>query len=89
MLRTVEQNLERVRLRVAKGGHDVPEAKIRERRVRSLQQLPWFLDQADAALIYDNTGAAPVLVGRKQTGVVVIDPTAPQDIKAAVATIGS
>jgi len=61
LLRTAEHNVERVRLRVAKGGHDVPEDKIRSRRERSFQQLPWFLDNSDFALLYDNSGASPKL----------------------------
>jgi predicted ABC-type ATPase len=88
-LRTADQNVERVKTRVAKGGHDVPENKIRERRERSFRQLPWFLDQADFALIYDNSGASPVLVGRKQDGVVQLDPKAPGEIKVAVQALES
>lgn len=42
VLDTTERNIERVRIRVRKGGHDVPEAKIRSRRERSLAQFPWF-----------------------------------------------
>ena len=80
LLRTADQNVERVRIRVAKGGHDVPEDKIRSRRERSFQQLPWFLDQADAAHIYDNSGAKPKLVGRKRDGILTIDPDAPEPI---------
>lgn len=49
ILDSPDRNVERVRLRVAKGGHDVAERKIRERYARSLQQLPWLLKQADAA----------------------------------------
>jgi predicted ABC-type ATPase len=86
-LRNADLNVERVRLRVAKGGHDVPEAKIRERRERSFQQLPWFLDHADVAIIYDNSGPAPVRIGRKRNGVIKLDPDAPGEIKAAVADI--
>jgi predicted ABC-type ATPase len=86
-LRTAEQNIERVRLRVAQGGHDVPEEKLRSRRERSFEQLPWFLDQADFALIYDNSGAAPTLIGQKVGGLIEIDPRAPQEIKAAIDTI--
>jgi CMP/dCMP kinase len=55
MLESPDLNVERVRLRARKGGHDVPEAK---QWARSLQQLPWFLEQADRAVIYDNYGAA-------------------------------
>lgn len=83
MLQSVESNLERVRLRVAKGGHAVPEDKIVERHRKSLAQLPWFLDQADWAQIYDNSGAEPRLVGRKRGGETEIDPTAPKDLMKA------
>src|SRR5207237_4215539 len=37
-LRSVELNVERVRQRVKKGGHDVAEASIRDRRRRSFEQ---------------------------------------------------
>lgn len=86
-LRTADLNVQRVRLRVATGGHNVPEGKIRERRERSFQQLPWFLEQADVALIYDNSGATPTLVGRKQAGLIELDPQAPDEIKTAVEAI--
>jgi predicted ABC-type ATPase len=82
-LSSADLNVERVRLRVAKGGHAVPENKIRGRRERSFLQLPWFLEHADFALIYDNSGASPKLVGKKQKGVLEIDPGAPEAIKAA------
>jgi predicted ABC-type ATPase len=55
LLDSPERNIERVRIRVAKGGHNVPKAKIAERYVRSLAQLPWFLRQADRAYIFDNS----------------------------------
>ena len=77
MLESPDLNVERVRLRVAKGGHDVPEERIRGRWTRSLAQLPWVLDQADQAALFDNSGARPRLVGRKQAGQVLIDPEAP------------
>jgi len=78
MLSSPDLNVQRVRLRVSKGGHDVPEAKIRQRWTKSLGQLPWFWDQADQAVIYDNSGAVPRLIGRKQRGTTVIDPQAPE-----------
>ncbi|MBS7541745.1 AAA family ATPase [Ancylobacter oerskovii] len=80
MLRSVELNIERVRLRVAKGGHAVAEDKILGRHRRSLGQLPWFLEQADWARIYDNSGAEPKLVGQKTGGIVELDPSAPADL---------
>jgi len=78
MLSSPDLNVQRVRLRVSKGGHDVPEAKIRQRWTKSLGQLRWFWDQADQAVIYDNSGAVPRLIGRKQRGTTVIDPQAPE-----------
>jgi len=84
VLESPDLNVERVRQRVIKGGHDVDEVKIRERWGKSLQQLPWFLDQADRAAIYDNSAAKPRRVGWKQGGAVYIDPTAPAAIRAAV-----
>lgn len=86
-LRDADMNVERVRQRVKLGGHDVPENKIRERRERSFAQLPWFLNQADVALIYDNSSASPALVGRKQNNVIEIDPGAPDEIKRAAHAI--
>lgn len=73
MLSSPELNVQRVRLRVQKGGHDVPEASVRKRWGRSLAQLPWFLEQADEAAIFDNSGALPLLVGRKQGARILID----------------
>jgi predicted ABC-type ATPase len=61
-LATVEMQLERIRARVAKGGHDVPPDKVRERRKRSFEQMPWFFLQADRAWIFDNSGGEPELV---------------------------
>ncbi|HUB49085.1 MAG TPA: AAA family ATPase, partial [Acetobacteraceae bacterium] len=37
VLRTADMNVDRVRLRVSRGGHDVAEDRIRARRERSLQ----------------------------------------------------
>lgn len=65
ILTSAELNVERVRTRVAKGGHDVQEAKVRERRIRSLEQLSWFFAHADRVDIFDNSGAEPKLVVTK------------------------
>ena len=80
LLRSVEENIERVRFRVAKGGHNVPKNKIRSRYKRSILQLPWFLREARIAHIYDNSGATPKLVGSKRDGILTIDPDAPKTI---------
>lgn len=61
-LKSADLNVERVRIRVSKGGHDVEEARIRDRRRRSFEQLGWFLGAADRAEIYYNSAAEPSLV---------------------------
>lgn len=64
-LATAEMQLERIRARVAKGGHDVPPDKVRDRRERSFDQMAWFFLQADRAWIFDNSGSAPELVASR------------------------
>lgn len=71
------------------GGHAVPKDRIRERYRRSLDQLPWFLDAADYALIYDNSGAEIRLIGKKQDEQIILDPEALPTIVKAVQTIRS
>jgi len=61
MLKSPHLNVARVKLRVRKGGHSVPIKKILSRHARSLRQLPWFIRNSDLALLYDNSGAAPLL----------------------------
>ncbi len=47
--------LDRIRNRVALGGHDVPEADARRRFARSHANLPMAMARADLTLLYDNT----------------------------------
>jgi predicted ABC-type ATPase len=84
VLDTPERNIERVRVRVLKGGHAVPEEKIVERYWRSLEQMPWFLAAADRAFLYDNSGEQPRLVGEKQDGEIALDPEIPLVLKEAL-----
>ena len=83
ILSSPDLNVERVKLRVAKGGHNVEADKIRSRYGRSLRQLPWFLDRADHAWLYDNSGTSPKLIGEKIGGVLTLDPDALPAIKKA------
>jgi predicted ABC-type ATPase len=76
--------VERVKVRVADGGHDVPKRKIRERREKSLGQLPWFLAQADGAWIFDNSERKPRRIVTKLKGVIETDPSAMPEIIRAV-----
>lgn len=62
---TLERQLERIRLRVAKGGHDVPADKVVARRERSFEAFPWFFWEAHNALVFDNSGADLKLVATK------------------------
>jgi predicted ABC-type ATPase len=84
LLESVELNVDRVALRVRRGGHAVPEDKIRSRYERSLAQLGWFFTQSDLALIYDNSGASPRLVGQKNDEGSWVDVAAPQDLLNAL-----
>ena len=50
-----DQALDRIRNRVALGGHDVPEADARRRFARSHANLPAAIARTDEAMLYDNT----------------------------------
>lgn len=52
---SVEINLERVRARVEKGGHDVPEADQRRRYPRTLANMARLLPMVDLAVVFDNS----------------------------------
>lgn len=54
-LETVELHIERVRLRVAQGGHDIPETKIRQRYDRSRLNLLRLLPKLTELRLFDNT----------------------------------
>lgn len=88
------REIERMKPRAAniaavKGGHHVPTTKIRQRRERSLQQLPWFLKNADLAWIFDNSGAKPAQIAQKVGNTIIVDPAALPEIKEAVRRIKS
>jgi predicted ABC-type ATPase len=86
VLDSPQRNIERVRLRVQKGGHAVPENKIVERYSRSLAQLPWFVEAVDRAWVYDNSGASPKLIAQKDRGVLEVDPGALPAVRTALGT---
>jgi predicted ABC-type ATPase len=56
-------NVERVALRVAQGGHDVPEDRIVARWKRTMELLHEAVRAADQALIFDNSAAGHVQPG--------------------------
>lgn len=49
------QALDRIRNRVALGGHDIPEVDVRRRFARSHANLPAAMAPADLTVLYDNT----------------------------------
>ena len=50
-----ELAIDRIRNRVALGGHDVPEWDVRRRYARSLAHLPAAIARSDEARLYDNS----------------------------------
>jgi predicted ABC-type ATPase len=63
-LNNVELHIARVRARVRRGGHDIPEAKIRERYDNSRQNLCTVLPSLDELLLYDNSIEADISGGQ-------------------------
>ena len=68
LLRSAALQIERVRIRFAGGGHDVPEDKIRSRRTRSFEQLAWFAKVVDRLDVFDNSSGEPELMASKSQG---------------------
>ena len=54
-VQSVFGNILRVQNRVLKGGHDVPTQDIVRRRERSLQNLPFLIDNLPRVIVYDNS----------------------------------
>lgn len=54
-LATVERHIQRVRARVARGGHDIPEDAIRRRYVTSRLNLIRLLPRLSSLRVYDNS----------------------------------
>lgn len=57
-LESLELHIERVRRRVAGGGHDIPEAKIRERYRTSRENLIKLMPRLTSLRVYDNSAEA-------------------------------
>ena len=56
-LNSPDMSAQRVRRRVAEGGHDVPIVKLPERWERSLKLLPWFASRAHRFWVFDNSNS--------------------------------
>jgi predicted ABC-type ATPase len=59
-LASAELHIQRVRLRVANGGHDIPEIKIRERWIASRANLIKLLPRLSRLQVFDNSTDAAV-----------------------------
>ena len=73
---SVEINIQRIKNRVKRGGHDVPEEDQKRRYPRSLENLPKALKLADEAIIFDNStfvGHNKVIV-KDHKGYIFYDP---------------
>ena len=58
-----EEAIERVRLRVSQGGHDVPEDVIRRRFVSGWRNFrDVYRHEVDEWFWYDNSNSVPVLI---------------------------
>lgn len=80
VLGSADAQLDRIRTRVEEGGHDVPADKVRSRRIRSFEQLAWFLPKVDQCYIYDNSTGAPELAAEKVDGKLLIWSELPADL---------
>jgi predicted ABC-type ATPase len=66
---SVDVALSRVRERVLKGGHDVPEAVVRRRFGRSISNFfAEYLRLADSWYLFDNSGGTPSVVAFERAG---------------------
>ncbi len=76
-LESPELAIERVRTRVAEGGHDIPKATIIRRYHRGLKNLfEWYYDICNSVAIYDNSNPFPeiVLIRSDEYGEKILNP---------------
>ena len=64
--------VERVRARVAAGGHAIPEAKIRERYHKSLLNLLQLMPRISGLRVFDNSKEAAPAAGRRPQPVLLL-----------------
>jgi len=69
-LTSVDLAIERVRLRVSQGGHNVPEDTIRRRFDRSWENFQHiYKDLADSWTVFDTAKKIPVIIGESEDGI--------------------
>ncbi len=64
-LASADDHVRRVRARVAHGGHDIPEADIRRRYTRSVQNLVRLMPKLTELRVFDNSGEGDPQAGRR------------------------
>lgn len=89
-LESPELHIERVATRVAAGGHDIPEAKIRQRYDSSRSNLIGLIPVLSALHVYDNSqpamgGEAEPRLVLEMRGGTVFFPVEPDDVAATPA----
>jgi predicted ABC-type ATPase len=68
-LPTVDLALTRVRGRVSRGGHNIPEPIVRRRFGRSTSNfLTEYRELGDSWFLFDNSGATPILIASEKQG---------------------
>ena len=87
-LASADLHLRRVRSRVAHGGHDIPEEKIRERWNRSRENLIRLLPLIDHLRVYDNSAESDPAEGHRPKPLLLLEMkrgkiTAPSDLSGA------
>lgn len=82
----VETTIRRVAHRVGRGGHDVPEEKVRERFERLWELVATAIDVVAVATVYDNSVAARPFreVARFERGIAIGEPAWPVWTPAAL-----
>jgi predicted ABC-type ATPase len=91
-LRSAEQSIARVALRVSMGGHSIQEADIRRRWPAVHANLIWFATHADILDVYANAddGAAPRIIARLRAGQIkYLDPAALPEVTKVLAPLQS
>ena len=68
-----ELHIARVQARVARGGHDIPEEKIRERYAKSVLNLTRLMPRLAELLVYDNSEDADPHTGKEPRPLLVLD----------------
>lgn len=67
-LNSVELAIERVAIRVSKGGHTIPEDVIKRRYFKGIDNFSKYAEEADNWYIYDNSGKNYELVASSENG---------------------